>query len=116
MNIKLQARSFSLTSSLENYTKCRLVLALSSFEERFHSITVRLSDINGPRGGKDKRCQLQIVMDGAPNIIAEETQENMYSAISKAIAKATKNVKRQFERRTSRLMLSRQSIRHPLPE
>jgi len=46
-------------------------LALSPFEERLRLVIVRLSDINGPRGGNDKRCHVQLIVDGMPNIVIE---------------------------------------------
>ncbi|MEW4982166.1 MAG: hypothetical protein AB1Y26_02890 [Cycloclasticus sp.] len=46
-------------------------LALSPFEERFRSVIVRLSDANGERGGNDKCCHVQLIVDGMANIVIE---------------------------------------------
>ena len=53
MQIDIQARDFSLTQALRNHIKRRLGFALSAWNNRIQRILVRLSDINGPRGGND---------------------------------------------------------------
>ena len=35
---------------------------------------MRLSDINGPRGGADKRCHLQVVLAGLPDVVVEDIE------------------------------------------
>ena len=42
----------------------RLRFALGRFADRVRSLTVRLSDINGPRGGRDKRCTIAVRLAG----------------------------------------------------
>ena len=37
-------------------------------------VSVRLSDENGPRGGEDKRCRIQITFPGAPSVVIDDTE------------------------------------------
>ena len=53
MQLDIQARNFQLTKALRNYIKRRLGFALSSKNNHIQRVQVRLSDINGPRGGAD---------------------------------------------------------------
>ena len=53
MQIEIQARNFSLTRAMRMYIERRLGLALSRGYRHVNRILVRLSDINGPRGGND---------------------------------------------------------------
>ena len=59
MQIDIHAQGFSLTGTLRDYTERRLRFALARAAERVRQIKVRFSDINGPRGGIDKRCRIQ---------------------------------------------------------
>jgi hypothetical protein len=60
MQIDIQSNGFTLTEALREYTHRRLCFALVHCEETIRRVTVRLSDINGPRGGTDKCCHIQL--------------------------------------------------------
>jgi len=84
MQINIQARSFSLTDALRNHAERRLRFALTCCDSHVHRVVMRLSDINGPRGGADKRCHLQVVLTGLPDVVVEDTEANLYVAIDRA--------------------------------
>jgi putative sigma-54 modulation protein len=98
MKIEIQARNFSLTRAMRVYIERRLGFALSTGYRHVKRIMVRLSDINGPRGGNDKRCHLEVIL---PNqeIVVENTEADLYVAINRAAARAGRTVMRQLRRR-----------------
>jgi ribosomal subunit interface protein len=98
MQIDIQARDFSLTKALRSHVERRLGFALSTRYDRIKRILVRLSDINGPRGGNDKCCQLHVVMPGQADVIIEDTQANLYAAIDRAADRASRAVTRKLVR------------------
>ena len=98
MQIDIQARDFSLTKALRNHVERRLGFALSTRYDRIKCILVRLSDINGPRGGNDKCCQLHVVLTGQADVIIEDTQANLYAAIDRAADRASRAVTRKLAR------------------
>ncbi len=98
MKINIQTRKFSLTDALENYTKRRLRSALTCSDDYIQRVVVRLSDINGPRGGTDKHCHLQVVLSGLPDVVIEDTETDMYVAIDRATDRAGRTVVRKIDR------------------
>jgi ribosome-associated translation inhibitor RaiA len=58
-----------------------------------------LSDDNGPRGGVDKRCRLQLQLPGRPDVVVEDTHSDLYAAIAAAVERAA----RALGRRSGRL-------------
>jgi putative sigma-54 modulation protein len=98
MQIDLQARNFSLTDALRSHVKRRLDSALSTRDEHIQRVSVRLSDINGPRGGEDKRCHIQVVLPQLPDVVIEDTDEDLYSAIDRAADRAGRTVGRRLAR------------------
>lgn len=60
---------------------------------------VQLSDVNGPRGGVDKRCQIEIQTEGAGTVVTSVTAREWLGALNSALARASsqvlKNLKRQ---------------------
>ena len=98
MKIDIQARDFSLTDSILTFIKDRLNLTLSSRFDQIQTIVVRLSDVNGPRGGNDKRCQIRISIPRLKEIVIDDVQSDLYVAIFRASDRASRTVNRRLAR------------------
>ena len=103
MQIDIQARNFSLTDALSDHAERRLRFALTCCNSHIKKIIMRLSDINGPRGGKDKRCHLQMVLAGLPDVVIENIETDMYVAIDRATDRAGRTLVRKIDRQKSLL-------------
>lgn len=98
MRIDIQARGFSLTSALRAHTERRLRFAFARTSDQITRVAVRLGDTNGPRGGVDKFCQVQVFLSHAPPILIEDTGADLYSVIERAAHRAGRNVATHVER------------------
>ncbi|MDP2811649.1 MAG: HPF/RaiA family ribosome-associated protein [Rhodocyclaceae bacterium] len=98
MRIDIQASGFELTDGLREHTERRLQFALSWASHDVRKVVVRLSDINGPRGGNDKRCRIQIPLPRTPDIVIEDTEPDLYVAIDRAADRAERSLARRLER------------------
>lgn len=98
MQIDVQALGFELTPALCEHAKRRLHLALRRSDAQVSRPSVRLSDLNGPRGGEDKRCQVRIALIEAPEVVIEDTATDLYAAIDRAADRAGRTVARRLER------------------
>jgi len=98
MQIEIQARDFQLTHALRDHITRRLDFTLSTRYENIQTIKVRLSDINGPRGGNDKRCLIQMVMPQMSDVVIEDTEADMYVAIDRAADRANRTLGRKLTR------------------
>lgn len=98
MRIDIKARGFDLTEGLREHTVRRLQFALGWANHDVRAINVRLFDINGPRGGKDKRCRIQVPFPGTANVVVEDTESDLYVAIDRAAERAERAVVRRLER------------------
>ncbi|KND59541.1 hypothetical protein BVER_01300 [Candidatus Burkholderia verschuerenii] len=63
--------------------------------------TVSLSDINGPRGGLDKRCQVEVHIDREKKVVATSIARDWRGAIDLALARAARTLVRKRENRQS---------------
>ncbi len=102
MNIDIQARNFPLTDALRQHIDRRLGFALSSRDDAIQRIRVLLSDINGPRGGADKCCHIQVVIPRLPDVVIEDTEVDLYTAIDRAAERAGRTVGRRLNRQRDR--------------
>jgi len=99
MRIDIQASGFKLTDGLRAHAERRLQFALSWAVHDVRKVMVRLSDINGPRGGNDKRCYIQIPIPGRPDVVIEDTEPDLYLAIDRAADRIERSVARRLERK-----------------
>lgn len=88
MQIDIQSQGFTLTASLRDYIKKRLAISLNHGGEYIARVTVRLSDINGPRGGADKRCFVEARLKQLPAVVIEDIETDLYVAIDRAAERA----------------------------
>ena len=65
--------------------------------------TVRLSDVNGPRGGVDKRCQVELDTDGSGKVVITAQSRDWRSAIDTALARAARALLRLWQRDRSQV-------------
>lgn len=98
MRIDIQAQGFKLTDGLLQHTQNRLACDLTWARDHVSRVTVRLSDINGPRGGEDMRALVQIGLPGTQDVVVEDTRSDMYIAIDRAIERAGRAVARRVSR------------------
>jgi ribosome-associated translation inhibitor RaiA len=99
MQIDIQTRGFTLTRGLREHAERRLRFAFSPARPEVLRIAVRLSDQNGPRGGEDKRCRIQVTFAGVPGVVIEDTEADLYVAIDRAADRAGRTVARRIARR-----------------
>ena len=98
MQIDIQSRRFTLTGDLKRRIKQRLGFALDIKNAHIQRVKVWLSDINGPRGGEDKCCHIQIEMPNSPDVVIKEVKNDLYSAIDRASHRAAQSVVRKLSR------------------
>jgi len=98
MQFDIQSQHFSLTDSLRIHAEQRLHSALGYFGDYIERVVMHLSDINGPRGGEDKCCHIQVVLAGLPDVVIEDVEADLYVAIGRATDRAGRTVARKIER------------------
>lgn len=98
MRVAIQSSGFEMTNALRSYTEHRLATALGWARGHMRKLAVWLSDVNGPRGGIDKRCKIQVRLDNGREVIIEEHEADLYAAIDRAADRADRAIVRQVER------------------
>lgn len=106
MRLDIRIQRVDLPKAVEQYIERRLRFCFGRFESRIRGITVRIFDINGPRGGRDKRCRITVRLVPSDAIVVHEVNPNLFGAIDRASERAgqalTQNLSRTRELRTQR--------------
>ncbi len=98
MEIGIRARGFGLTAGLRQRVLHRLRFAFAAIAHRVRGVDVCLADDNGPRGGADKRCRVRVVVPGAPAVVIEDVEPDLYAAIDRAVDRAGRTAARRLDR------------------
>lgn len=101
MQIEIVTRSFALTDAMRRYVNRRLGFSLGARNGHIKCVVVRLSDTNGPRGGNDKCCRIQVVVPGQADVVVKDVESDLYAAIDRATDRVSRTVARRLDRRRS---------------
>lgn len=98
MRFEVRGMGMIVPDSLHLYLERRLRFALGRFAPRIRSVVARLSDLNGPRGGLDKHCQITIKFDPAGDLTVEDAAGQFTAAIDGAADRAARATARRLDR------------------
>jgi ribosomal subunit interface protein len=111
MQLDIQCQGFDLTEGIRAHTRRRLAFALGRSALHLSRVAVLLADINGPRGGRDKRCRIRVRLHPAIEVVVEDTESDLYTAIDRAAERVGRAVVRQIRRqRQTSLILARAQL------
>jgi putative sigma-54 modulation protein len=99
MRLQIRTKNFRLHDTDREEMERRLQFALSRFNGRIYQVTVGLADLNGPRGGADKKCRLVVRLIPSGKVTIEETHANVSAAVALAADRASRAVGRELRRR-----------------
>lgn len=89
----------------------RLTAVLRGVVSRVERVTVRFEDLNGPKGGVDTACRIQLRLSGQPVLVVEARAEGEGPAFRLALPRLVAALDRQLSRRMAK---PRESLRTPL--
>ncbi len=98
MNVLIHARDYSVTPALRNYIRRKLGFGVGRFADHIARVNIRLKDTNGPRGGVDQHCRVDVATKSRGTIAAEATEVDIYTAIKVAVARVARRVGTKIDR------------------
>jgi len=81
------------------YIRRRLGEMLGKYAGSIERVTVRLRDVNGPRGGVDLLCRIKVVLSDLPSVVVEQQATTFRPAFTKALSGIERTVRRTVQRR-----------------
>jgi len=87
---------------LRSFIRDGMEKALGRFVGWVNRVEVRLDDVNGPRGGQDKRCWIQVDVDGKGPIQVSTLSDTAATASTQAIQKLKARLRRVLDTRGRR--------------
>jgi ribosome-associated translation inhibitor RaiA len=108
MELSIRTRDVKLTDALKEQITGRLEFALDAFQHHIEDVFVYLMDLNGPKGGVDKLCQITVRARRIGDVAVRETGTTFQAALNRAARRLKYRVSEALRAGDS---LSRESIR-----
>ena len=99
-------------TDLRDLTERRVRFALRRLGWLVPRAEVQLSDVNGPRGGVDKRCQVELRTDGVGPVVASSVASDWRTALDNALARAARFLMRLWRRGSDARRMRQRFISH----
>lgn len=112
MDHDIRAIGRRLTDGFRDLVARRVETALDRFDSRIQSVAIRLADVNGPKGGRDKRCLIAITGRGLSRIRVQAEADTWRGAVDLAAERASRAVARRIDaKRAKRVSAQRALLR-----
>jgi hypothetical protein len=101
MKVDVRFRGLDRSPSLIAYVVRRAQLRFSHFNGAIHLVVIRIGDVNGPKGGADKRCQVTIRGPALGTISVVDQSADAHSAVDLVLERAARAAGRNIEQARS---------------
>ena len=98
MRLNIHGQGLTVGPADRERVERRLGFALGRFGDRVGRVTVHLIDVNGPRGGADKRCRVVAEVPGHGAAVVEEAGADLGPLIDRATDRVGRAVRRRLDR------------------
>jgi ribosome-associated translation inhibitor RaiA len=98
----IRAVGVPLSATDRDYLRRKLGRKLGKFARVIERTSVRIEDVNGPRGGVDKRCRIKVVLSALPSVVVEEKDRSLQAAMDGALARVERVVRQAVARRRAK--------------
>ena len=109
MQIRVETPQATAPAEWRDLAERRVRFVMRRLRDEVMHVQVRLTDVNGPRGGIDQRCQLSLATQGHGTLVVSATQSDPVAALNAALRRGANALVRQWQRQRHQ---SRPATRH----
>jgi putative sigma-54 modulation protein len=110
MEIEIRIQGTDLREAIRGYAGRRIRFALGRFGPRVGRVMVRISDINGVRGGVDQCCHITAELPPKGQLVVDQVDTDLFTAIDRASERIGEALRREIQR-TRDARTRRESVR-----
>ncbi len=98
MNLEVRGVNLPLSTAVTEHVERRIDSSLKRFARRVRGVSVRVADVNGPRGGADKRVEVEVDLEGSGPVRVEQRDADIYAAVTRVSHRVKQSVARALSR------------------
>ena len=95
----IRALGANLSKDTRAEIRNKLNRKLGKFAKAIERVSVRVKDINGPRGGIDQVCRIKVVLSNLSSVVFEAQDASLDVAIGSALTGIERAARRSLQRR-----------------
>ena len=97
MRIEIHAHDVNLPQPLRVYLEARLRRMLGRLAHGVRHVIVHVSDVNGPRGGIDKRCSVRVRLGQRRWLVVQDTDHSLRHLIDRAARRVGRTLAKRLK-------------------
>jgi ribosome-associated translation inhibitor RaiA len=94
----VRTRRIAIPPDLPEYVRRRLGFKLGKYARSIERASVRLDDVNGPKGGVDKICLIKVVLAGRASVVVSVRRHDVREACDEALDRIEARVRKELGR------------------
>lgn len=98
MRVELRVRKTDLADAMQSYVEQRLGFELGRFSDQLGRVRVKISGLNGPRGGTKNSCRISADVMPVGRVAVQETDLDLHAAIDRAAGRVGRLLGQRFEK------------------
>lgn len=95
MPIHIRAAREKVRPITRAYVRRKLGMKFRKFADSIERVSVRVEDVNGPRGGVDQSCRIKVALRGLPSVVFESRDASLNAAVDVALSGAQRATQRR---------------------
>lgn len=99
MRLVVKSANLKLQQLHRETVQQRVDSVFNRTREAIQSLTVTLSDVNGPKGGPDKQVKVKLKSDNMPLIVVIDKKNNWIAAVNSALSRVNNSFVRRLKRK-----------------
>jgi len=107
MQTVIQSKDYALTEALQSFIREHAKKSMNSCNNHIKQLNIRLKDINGPKGGEDKECLVEVKLANHAPIVVVKRSSDAYQSIRNALSRASRITLRKVGKRRTKKTDSR---------
>ncbi|WDE08497.1 hypothetical protein SG34_031740 [Thalassomonas viridans] len=88
MELAVNTLNVEMTSEAISQIKQKARKVFSRVSDNIMAVKLTLDDVNGPKGGRDKKCMVIVHCHGMPSVVASNNEQSIIGAVNLALTKA----------------------------
>lgn len=99
MRLIVKSANLNLQEAHRETVKKRVSNVFNRTRDAIQSLTITLSDVNGPKGGPDKQVKVKLKSDNMPLIVVIDKKSDWIAAVNSALNRVNNSFIRKLKRK-----------------